>query len=292
MYWQCSTLFVTESGSSFEEHHKVADRMSDTSLRSNDDPVSRWRRIVTTYSRRELTYANDRLPAIAAIVEREMRLRKDDTYIAGMWTSSLLTDLLWTADNVQGSPSLPRLPNSIPTWSWPSSRDRIRWNNPPIVPSLRLVDLSFTRVGPPQIGEVANAVITLDGPTCMARLKHIREPETVNYSRMELISPPREGVGVNMLWFMEMDFDWTTGDRPVTIGDTFTFMPMTSCPKDPGSYSGLVLREMTDGRFMRMGAMHCDVAWVDKGVIEEWEKRCKILSDFLEALPIRQIKII
>ena len=290
MYWQCSTLFVTESGSTFEEHHKVANCMSDTSLRSNDDPVSRWRRIVTTYSRRELTYANDRLPAIAAIVEREMRLRKDDTYIAGMWTSSLLTDLLWTADNVQGSPSLPRLPNSIPTWSWPSSRDRIRWNNPPIVPSLRLVDLSFTRVGPPQIGEVANASITLEGRTCLTRLTYIRNPEDpFSSSCMAIIPPPCAGEGVDMLWLMEMDFDWTTGDRPVTIGDTFTFMLMMSCPWKGGGHFGLVLREMTDGRFMRMGAMHCDVAWGDNEVIEE---RCKITSDFLEALPIRQVEII
>ena len=161
------------------------------------------------------------------------------------------------------------------------------------MPSLTLVDLSFTRVGPPQIGEVANASITLEGRTCMTRLTRIRDPEAqISSSFMDIIPPPSAGEGVNMLWFMDMDFDWTTGDRPVTIGDNFTFMPMVSCPEDSGSCFGLVLQEMTDGRFMRMGTMHGCAAWGDGGSKEEREKRCKIFSDLVEALPIRQVKII
>ena len=60
-----------------------------------DDPVDRWHKLVNMYSGLDLTYASDRLPAIAAIVEREMRLRLDDVYIAGMWKKSLLSDLAW-----------------------------------------------------------------------------------------------------------------------------------------------------------------------------------------------------
>jgi len=153
------------------------------------------------------------------------------------------------------------------------------------MPSLRLVDLSFTRVGPPQIGEVANASITLEGRTCMARLTHIREPEVVDYSRVEVMPPPGVGDEMSMSCFMLMDFDWTTGDRSFTIGDTFTTLLIQSYPE----LFGLVLREMSDGRFKRVGAID---GWAELKNERSSEERCKILSDFVEVLPIRQVKII
>jgi hypothetical protein len=54
-----------------------------------------WQLVVSQYSQLQLTHASDRLPAIAAIVQRTMRARKDDLYIAGMWKSSLLVDSAW-----------------------------------------------------------------------------------------------------------------------------------------------------------------------------------------------------
>jgi len=202
MYWQCPTVFMTEGGSTIEQRWKT-----DRIWESNDDPVSRWHQIVTTYSGLKLTYENDRLPAIAAIAERELQWRKEDTYVAGMWTSSLLSDLLWYVHNASGSPLLPRLPNSIPTWSWPSSRDNIHWNSGSTVPSLRLLDLSFTRVGPAHIGEVTNASITLEGHICMTRLKQVLEPEVLYGDCMEMKRPPCEGNEVKKSCDTFMDFD-------------------------------------------------------------------------------------
>jgi hypothetical protein len=91
MYWQCPALFIPESGMAYRGIYSVHDT-SDYSLFENiEDPAKRWHRMVEAYSGLALTYASDRLPAIAAIVERKMQLRQDDIYIAGMWTSSLLS---------------------------------------------------------------------------------------------------------------------------------------------------------------------------------------------------------
>jgi len=288
MYWHCPTLFTTESGLPYNEPRFGLLRKAYEFLGVDEDPVFRWHHIAMTYSGLKLTYASDRLPAIAAVVEREMRLRQGDIYIAGIWKSSLLTDLVWSADYTINYPALPRLPTSNPTWSWPSSQARIVWSSGSIVPSLRLLDLSFTRVGPAHIGEVADASITLEGHTCKTRLKHISDPEVRYHSSMEMVPPPCQSAGVRMPCSMDMDFDWTTGDRPVMSGATFTSMLMKICP-DHGHCTGLVLREMPDGSFERMGTIEIRAEYRGRASKEEL---FKVLSNFVEAMPIRQVKII
>ena len=203
-------MFIAEDGLSYDEIYP-RDTKSFTFYGLMDDPVIRWHEIVTAYSDLNLTYGSDRLPAIAAIVEREMRLRIQDTYIAGMWLSSLLTDLVW---RTTGGPYswLSRSPSSVPTWAWPSSPTQVGWESGLMLPSLRIVDLTFTRVGPAQIGEVANASITLEGHTCMTRLTQIYDETYQIFSPfMEIVSPSCESVGTLERWQMSADFDWTCG---------------------------------------------------------------------------------
>jgi hypothetical protein len=128
-----------------------------------EDPGVRWRKKVETYSGLKLTYESNRLPAIAAIVERELIVRQYDTYIAGMWTSSLLRDLHWAADPFTSDPFAsigPCLPRSAPTWAWSSSQERVYWYDGVMLPALRLLGLSFSAVGPTHVGEVKDASIT------------------------------------------------------------------------------------------------------------------------------------
>jgi len=257
---------------------------------TDEDPVRRWREIVTAYSGLELTYSKDRLPAIAAIVRREMRLRKADTYIAGTWESSLLIDLLWYTNDTTVK-RLPRLSNSVPTWSWPSLQAIIYWHSGKMVPSLTLVDISFTRLGPAHVGEVIDASITLEGPTCMTRLTRVGEAENeLPGFCMEIVSPPCEGAGVFILDGIPMDFDWTTGDRPVSAGDTFLVILIHVYSDDMAPCSrGLTLRQVSDDAFERMGFIKIHPVREGRGSRQDHRE---ILSDFVDALPIRQVKII
>ncbi|KAI1877697.1 hypothetical protein JX265_003705 [Neoarthrinium moseri] len=86
-----------------------------------------WRSdIVTDYSRLDLTLSTDKLPALAAIAEQYQRARPGETYLAGLWSGSLLADLLWICkplglDMSRKEKALCRS-SSLPTWTWASMK--------------------------------------------------------------------------------------------------------------------------------------------------------------------------
>jgi hypothetical protein len=271
----------------YKEMYSSTDTSKSNLFEVIEDPVDRWRKLVNMYSGLHLTYASDRLPAVAAIVEREMRLRLDDVYIAGMWKKSLLPDLAWKV--VDFRTSLGRCPQiRSPTWAWPSSQVQVRWESGSLEPCLRLVDLSYTYVGPAHVGEVTNASILLEGHVYTIRLKkNFKRGILICEARMEIV--PRSISDVTLHdWSTIMDFDWSIGDRPVTIGDTFVVLTISLLSKR-ASCTGLVLREVTDGVFERMGTI--DIEAVSRSGMTTLQKT-QIICDFVEALPIRQVKII
>jgi hypothetical protein len=117
MYWQCKMCFVGEDGSRFNPKDFNLDKVIEihqlpttpavgveTAVVSFIDGYpggfptaygsSGWLSYVENYSRRSLTVASDRLPAlsgIASLIAKETA----DTYHAGCWMSHVLEDLNW-----------------------------------------------------------------------------------------------------------------------------------------------------------------------------------------------------
>jgi hypothetical protein len=86
---------------------------------------SYWRTVVQAYSKRELTFGLDKLPAISGIA-KELWLALKERYIAGLWEGDLIHSLLWVvhrSDDFYGLPSEYR----APTWSWASVDAKISW---------------------------------------------------------------------------------------------------------------------------------------------------------------------
>ena len=92
----------------------------------NQDDI--WRNIVKTYSKRNITHSEDRLPALAGIAS-ELQIVWNDKYVAGLWQKCLLGHLLWTAEAKYGSnldENQPLIYNcndvaigyQSPGWSW------------------------------------------------------------------------------------------------------------------------------------------------------------------------------
>ncbi|KAH9205514.1 heterokaryon incompatibility protein-domain-containing protein, partial [Leptodontidium sp. 2 PMI_412] len=71
-----------------------------------------WRSVVEFYSNHKLTFKADRLPALAGIAVAMQNIRHG-TYLAGLWSDSLVLDLLWRPSSDIGT----RLSRS-PSWSW------------------------------------------------------------------------------------------------------------------------------------------------------------------------------
>ncbi|KAK0609441.1 heterokaryon incompatibility protein-domain-containing protein [Immersiella caudata] len=86
-----------------------------------------WMGLVSIYSRLQLTFEGDRLPALAGIAQTAISLAGDvleGQYIAGMWRCTLVFDLLFSQGFVgtfDGYGPRPRGDgNQCPSWSWAS----------------------------------------------------------------------------------------------------------------------------------------------------------------------------
>lgn len=77
---------------------------------------SLWNHLLERYSFCELTYAEDRLPALEGIAQLFGSVTGDD-YLAGLWRSKLLEQIIWRVPRPK--PRLLLL-DDVPSWSWAS----------------------------------------------------------------------------------------------------------------------------------------------------------------------------
>ena len=82
-----------------------------------------WSRIVITFSCGALTVKQDKLPALAGIVQKMAGLL-DDQYLAGLWRRFIVDELCWSA-TVQNRGEPQKQPFRLttycaPSWSWTS----------------------------------------------------------------------------------------------------------------------------------------------------------------------------
>jgi len=77
----------------------------------------RWHEVVAEYSQLGLTVPEDRLPGLAGLA-KQMQTITGDTYLAGLWRSTLLLDILWYIETPPPSDNGFVLPG--PSWSWAS----------------------------------------------------------------------------------------------------------------------------------------------------------------------------
>jgi len=90
-----------------------------------------WETLVSIFTRRQITYDSDRLPALSGIAKLlATRRPPGDRYIAGLWTSEMPLALLWERDL---GDSLMTIPNPsrpagyyAPSWSWVSVIGSVR----------------------------------------------------------------------------------------------------------------------------------------------------------------------
>ncbi|KAF1997706.1 HET-domain-containing protein, partial [Amniculicola lignicola CBS 123094] len=123
-----------------------------------------WHRIVGSYSKRAVSYPQDKLPAISALAAEVSKLTKDE-YLAGLWRSNLLRDLLWTTPE----PTTHR-PDEwrAPTWSWASINDAILYDQLPPKSATALATVSDVATSPISgtvpFGEVQSGRLVIDAP--------------------------------------------------------------------------------------------------------------------------------
>lgn len=110
---------------------------------SKREARSYWKELIREYSLCQLTEPRDKLVAISAIAKELNTLGGWGDYLAGLWRSDILHDLLWvsTAESKgsgtkAGTRSRPDVYRA-PSWSWASIDGPIDWAKFPLIPPKR-----------------------------------------------------------------------------------------------------------------------------------------------------------
>ncbi|KAI0186370.1 heterokaryon incompatibility protein-domain-containing protein [Xylaria flabelliformis] len=131
------------------------------------DPYKQWHELVKTYSSRDLTFHADKLPAMGGAAA-EMSQILNSGYLAGLWRSNLIYDLLWYSENWAQPPPAP-LDNGSPSWSWASLNGRISYrlsdepcSNSRVLATIR--DCQMETSEHSEFGQCRGGYIVLDAP--------------------------------------------------------------------------------------------------------------------------------
>jgi hypothetical protein len=122
LWWTCESSITHSKG---EEDLYRFSSSQETHRRSLDY----WRSVVHDYSRRFLTYPNDKLPALAGIAAHFSRSSRAK-YLAGLWDIDLLGDLMWCSN--RSGISRP-VAQRAPSWSWASVDGEVHHNWCPLI---------------------------------------------------------------------------------------------------------------------------------------------------------------
>lgn len=82
-----------------------------------------YKRVVVDYTRRQLTYEQDRLIAISALA-RATYSNRHIAYVAGLWRDCIVPGLLWR----RNGPGCKSKTYSCPTWSWASQNSAVSYD--------------------------------------------------------------------------------------------------------------------------------------------------------------------
>jgi hypothetical protein len=224
--WQCSTK-IQQQGTVVPKYMLYQNAALPRTLRSRNSPGPgpefgnhdrMWHDLASDYSTRELTFSEDRLPAISAIARYMSGLRQNDTYMAGLWHHTMINDLTWSIwwRGRRFSIDKERSQIHIPTWSWASCSAAVVWNAAAFdgdhFANTKILTTTCTSEGGPFTGRITHAAILIKAALipllsfhCMLEIRHPRElddtcPRTVEGKDMlESLSIPKS-VQIKVLW--------------------------------------------------------------------------------------------
>ncbi|XXG96078.1 hypothetical protein Hte_002355 [Hypoxylon texense] len=194
-YWECDDMRACEvypdgmPPSNSDSRVNVADEAL-----SNDTLNDIWDKIVEDYTLGSLTFQKDKLVALSGVA-RQVASMSGDKYVAGLWKSRLILDLLWYVDDTR----YPDLESgkrqsdcNAPSWSWASkvhpvrmalsfktlmhhssAREVISFAKSFAKPLARIEDASVLSSGPDEFGDISSASISL---RCLMFFVDIPEP--------------------------------------------------------------------------------------------------------------------
>lgn len=189
--------------------------------------VLSWCGIVEDYSRRNLSFSEDKLAAIAGLAKRAQRILGGD-YLAGVWKHRLHIGLAWQIPQDMHARKAPVY--RAPSWSWasmdgPVSYDRsdgfVQSDDGFLESAIDLLDTSVLLTGPDPFGPVQYVNMTVSG-----RLKEIPSSDLLHN---DILTYPKwmRGAAPQIGWFLE-------DEKRVLDGETISCLKIAVKPFGPG----------------------------------------------------------
>ncbi len=126
LFWQCCKIHECSCGNRLK-HYTIKDTF-EMFLKAPEtgvvDGQQCWQHLIEDYTSRQLTFATDRLPALAGVASMAPFPVKD--YLAGLWRTTLRRDLVWLNPVGRNSKRLTHPPDSFPTLAG----DGVNWRIP------------------------------------------------------------------------------------------------------------------------------------------------------------------
>ena len=135
MLWECQSQQATEQFPTPWKRDKNATWTQDQHRlffpRSQSKAVNfhRWYDMVEDYTKRNLSYQIDRLPAISGLAECFEMATGLRSYVAGLWGEDLIDGLLWSVRRDWTSTPCPAQSEEFraPSWSWATVDEPVEW---------------------------------------------------------------------------------------------------------------------------------------------------------------------
>ncbi|KAH7074279.1 heterokaryon incompatibility protein-domain-containing protein [Paraphoma chrysanthemicola] len=270
MYWECQCCVIAEDGAMFRRKFTAA---TDLWLSEPREPGKtrqwRWTRLVEEFSKRKLTKDFDKLPALSGLANL-IAANTGDTYLAGLWKSTLMTELSWSVkafephhscDDPKHDASMPAAHKSTvkypsqyraPSWSWASIDAEIDYigSNSDGERLASLIDVSVKALGKDPFGRLASGRLVLKAP-----LYDLTPQELTG--RTAISFPLHAGVLATWSWKRRSFFGMSKSVSKVTKDGMALFDDTPSFPCKAlflTASNALVLKDLGNGKYNRIGS--------------------------------------
>lgn len=288
LVWECQKFIQGEDGATLNKDESDAVCSDDMSKANIPD----WKTAVEEYSRLHLSFEKDRLPAISAIVQAEMRIRKNDVYMAGMWKDSLLEDILWYRPWNHLRKGDLRPERISPSWSWASVRGPVIFPRPlpgqgGQLEGVQITEITFSAKGQPHMGEYSEASIRLKAPFTEAVFD---SSHSGSYPMMPDLIEQRDSSNQsskNIASGTLADYYFLDAQYENLESQQYAFVFISFIGQE---CQGLILRQRSDTEYERIGTCSCYIPGKEPNGDASAEERG--VQSYLSSLPLREVKII
>jgi hypothetical protein len=234
-----------------------------------DVQATGWYEVVEVYSRKHLTFDEDKLPALSGLAAEVQKVTAD-IYLAGLWQKDLISGLLWSRS--WDEPHMVRaMPRRAPSWTWAAydgSVDMLAMSLVPSADDLARVISSNVKLHHREnpFGRVNGGEIVLRGPCRDFTHEELGRSQDNPHTRLPGIDlPVRPVLDLGPLTtedhftsiLLRREYFYVSEEKPWYVSDE-----STKKREVPFELYGLLLRNVHEDMYERAGLITLNLNYV------------------------------